>query len=72
MGFDRKKITKKLGELLVERGADLNLQDGYSRTPIYHWPELAEIVKKLEAERKSKAANLEQGAKPLGSASGSP
>ena len=39
--------------LLTEYGADPNLKNRNGRTPIDRWPELAEIVKEVEAEKAS-------------------
>ena len=43
-----------VAKLLLENGADLNAEDKDGKSPIDLFPELAEIVKKLEAEKAGK------------------
>ena len=43
--------NKDIAILLLEHGADSHLKDNNGQSPIDLWPELAEIVKQVEAEK---------------------
>ena len=45
---------RAIAKLLIARGAKTDAKDKNGETPIDYWPELAEIVKKVEAEKAAK------------------
>jgi ankyrin repeat protein len=52
LAADHKK--KDVAELLLEHGADAHIKNKKGKTPIDIWPELAEIVKEVEAKKAAK------------------
>ena len=55
---------REIARLLMEAGADPRRENSDGETPLDLWPELAEVVKEVEAEKRAKRANIDPPQSP--------